>query len=345
MLLRAANSGKNVMNSKKIFSVITINIVVTLLLCGVVLFVINLYFDRNDTRKSIPIYFTDHSSEIRHLLKPFSSASQAGIDYTINSLGFRDREFDIKKSKGQYRILCVGDSFTFGEGVKAQEAYPQVLEKMLQTRYKNAEVINAGISGYNTVDEYLYIREKLLFLNADLIIIGFFIGNDPEDPTLPFNHKMAIPKSARIGETPLEKHIREQEHLKKLMEENYWPKYRNSIWDPEGYQWKRCKDALRGIRDLAVAKNIDLLVFVLPNTQKNPEDLLRYHFQLTNFLDELKVRHVDPLSKLRENNCVFEVVANGHPNATMHRSYAETLFEFICNNNYLKKKQSRPEVF
>ena len=327
------------MNGKKVILAITVNVLVAMLFCWVVLFIFNSHFSRYDKRKLYSLCIK--AEDGTRFWKPNSRTSVADIDYTINSLGFRDREFDIKKPKGQYRILCVGDSFTFGEGVKAQEAYPKVLETMLQTKYKNVEVINTGVMGYNTVDEYLYIRNKLLFLNADLIILGFFIGNDPEDPTLPFNQKMVVPESARIGETPLEKHFREQEHMKKLTKENYYWKYINSIWDPEGYQWKRrCKDALRGIRDLAIAKNIDLLVFVLPNIQPSPEDWLRFHFQLTNFLDELKVRHVDALAKLRKNNCVYEIVGHGnsHPNATMNKSYAETLFEFICDNNYLKKE-------
>ena len=79
---------------------------------------------------------------------------------------------------------------------------------------------------------------------------------------------------------------------------------------------------------------------MLPYPSENPENDLQFRLQLTNFLDELKVRHVDALAKLRENNCVYKIVShgNGHPNATMNKSYAETLFEFIRDNNYLKKE-------
>lgn len=57
---------------------------------------------------------------------------------STNSQGFRGPEIQEKKSG--LRILCLGDSVTFGWGVEQDESYPALLARSL-----NIEVINAGV--------------------------------------------------------------------------------------------------------------------------------------------------------------------------------------------------------
>jgi hypothetical protein len=108
-------------------------------------------------------------------------------DYDVrvntNSLGLReDREFG-KKPAGTFRILVLGDSFTMGVGVEADQTYASVLEHILnsmgsRTRF---EVINTGVPSYSTREEALYLAQEGLKLEPDLVLVGFFIGNDVED--------------------------------------------------------------------------------------------------------------------------------------------------------------------
>lgn len=116
----------------------------------------------------------------RNFAGEHSSREYKALIYT-NSEGLRDAEHPVSKSKDTFRILILGDSITFGYGVKAEESYPKVLERLLNSegtgRY---EVINAGIPGYGTAQEYLYLRESGLKYEPDLVIVGFF-GNDFEN--------------------------------------------------------------------------------------------------------------------------------------------------------------------
>ena len=77
-------------------------------------------------------------------LKPNSIGYfQNGIPARANSNGHRDYEIN---KQAQFRILVLGDSFTVGAGVLQDDAYPQILENMLNKNSKTIfEVINAGV--------------------------------------------------------------------------------------------------------------------------------------------------------------------------------------------------------
>ena len=67
---------------------------------------------------------------------------------TINSLGFRGHEIERKKSKDRFRIVVIGDSFTFGLGVGDFLTYSAQLEKILNVADKNQfKVLNLGVPG------------------------------------------------------------------------------------------------------------------------------------------------------------------------------------------------------
>ncbi len=105
--------------------------------------------------------------------------------YAMNSRGHRDREYEIPRPADVFRLVCLGDSFTFGQGVQSQHVVSAVLAARLNdqaqalgqvTRY---EAVNCGVCGYGTREERLaYLRQArayqpqlalvLMVLNDDL---------------------------------------------------------------------------------------------------------------------------------------------------------------------------------
>jgi len=106
---------------------------------------------------------------------------QFRISVLINHLGLRDREHLYERPSGVKRILVLGDSFAWGYGVEAEERFSQRLETSL-----GVEVINAGVSGYSTDQELLWLKAEGVKYEIDFILL-VLAGNDIGD-----NHRQLV---------------------------------------------------------------------------------------------------------------------------------------------------------
>ncbi len=97
----------------------------------------------------------------------------------INSKKMRGKEFDYKKEEGVFRILVLGDSFTAALNVPMEDTSSKLLEALLNSQYeeKTIEVINAGVGGYGTNQEFLYLKHELYKYKPDLILVNFFLND------------------------------------------------------------------------------------------------------------------------------------------------------------------------
>lgn len=102
------------------------------------------------------------------------------IHVETNSAGLRDREYEYEKPPGAYRALVLGDSFIEGLQVAIEETFSRQLEGILNVsgHADAVQVINGGVSGYGTDNEYLYFVNEGVRFGADLIILSLYVGND-----------------------------------------------------------------------------------------------------------------------------------------------------------------------
>jgi len=91
----------------------------------------------------------------------------------INSKGLRDIEHEYKKPKGIERIQFYGDSFTWGYGVDEEERYTSIFRSKLDKCHRSYEIINLGITGYGTDQEYLSLTHEGLKYNPDIIVFAY----------------------------------------------------------------------------------------------------------------------------------------------------------------------------
>jgi hypothetical protein len=74
--------------------------------------------------------------------------------------------------RGEPPILAVGDSFTYGDEVRALEAWPAQLQKLLGRR-----VLNGGVTGYG-LDQIVLRAEQLAAKYTPCIVLVGFIADD-----------------------------------------------------------------------------------------------------------------------------------------------------------------------
>lgn len=94
--------------------------------------------------------------------------------YHINGRGWRGPDVDDDPAAETLRIVCVGDSCTFGFGLKESDTWPAALQHMLDVAFEGVqsfEVINTGVTGYSTWQNLLQIQGDVAELSADLVLV------------------------------------------------------------------------------------------------------------------------------------------------------------------------------
>ena len=110
------------------------------------------------------------------------------VENRMNSVGIRDREEVAQpKPPGQRRILCLGDSFTFGWGVKFEDAWTQRVERELRKTDDAIRTVNCGASGCMFADEYAVALENRFYkLEPDAVVMTLCLND-----LLPTAHALA----------------------------------------------------------------------------------------------------------------------------------------------------------
>ena len=89
----------------------------------------------------------------------------------LNNLGFRDA--DVPAKTDRYRIVVIGDSITWGEGLPEPERFSNLLQRFLGSSY---EVVNFGIPGHN-MPEHLAELEPALAISPDFILLQLYTND------------------------------------------------------------------------------------------------------------------------------------------------------------------------
>jgi hypothetical protein len=131
------------------------------------------------------LYVDDPDVGYRHTpnFKGRERNAEYDVRITINAAGYRDRDFARDKGNA-FRILGLGDSFTFGSGVEEEEIYLSRLEQSLAADGGRFDVLNLGAGGRGLSDEAMVLETDGPDLAPDLVILGLFLGNDIRDVML-----------------------------------------------------------------------------------------------------------------------------------------------------------------
>ncbi len=109
-------------------------------------------------------------------------ASEYTVTYHINALGMNDAPVEGTVGRARLRVMAVGDSNTFGQGVQTRDAWPKVVERLLfDGDVEAGRVYNLGVIGYNLGQYLLRMRELKGTLHPHLVLVGFSMHTDLYD--------------------------------------------------------------------------------------------------------------------------------------------------------------------
>lgn len=286
-----------------------------------------------------------------------SETREYKVEYKINSKGLRDIERSYDKRDGQFRILCVGDSITFGWGINAQQRFTNILESFL----KNTEVINMGVQGYGIDQNLLFLRQEGVKYHPDLVLI-YVISPDfvrahysqmwsKQKPKFLLDEKgelllsnVPVPKiSGFYLNTPI----------------LYWIKYylcKRSylfwVFQEKIANWKITKDVLANKKkslkvdkieysywrklDKAILKNLQITTELfgakLVIVGSLPMDTKAFLRENNIYFCE------DPLRSYKGRNPDFCYAEFSHPNALGNKLIAESIYKYIIDKDLIPKE-------
>lgn len=236
--------------------------------------------------------------------------------------GLRDQEYAIPKQDGVFRIAVIGDSYTMGEGVAAEDQYHTVLENRLNSLQQaiKFEFINFGVAGYSLPQYRATIKHKVPKYQPDLILIGFCAANDSKKPNLEAFNKPFEVKPISNGFF----NMFFFEHIGNLYKRVY--KYLRNRYPGYNADEAYLNDEFSKLADLTDGLAVPVLVVYLDNRSASGDFAMvkqaseRNHFAFidatTGFSDTINPAHI-----------IYKT--DNHPNGAANRIMAEAIFAHL----------------
>jgi len=270
---------------------------------------------------------------------------------THNSMGYRDYEYQVEKLKGVFRIYVLGDSFTYGQGIKMAETYPKVLERILKDKYPNRyfEVINASFLGLDTERELGRLKKEGLRLSPDMVILGFYL-NDP-------SHDSGVTQWKEEDKKEKIKILFNNKTLLKISHLYWFLKIRADwvfnkrvyvrtflkLYEKDSKTWKDFESSFSGISELTRERNIPLLVVIFPSLYQLNDNypFFKAHSMVKKLSEEKGVEALDLFNCYKgiSDKSLWvktSMPANTHPNAKAHQMAAIEIFRKIEKDPYFR---------
>lgn len=284
-------------------------------------------YDIEMTRYSLELKAEKKDSDVGYLHKPSSKARLMGVDVEINSKGLRNKEFSEEPKPNLHRIIFLGDSLTFGWGVKEEETFARKIETILSAE-KPVEIINAGHGNYNSTQEANFFFKYAQSWKPNQVVLFYFI-NDAEEIQLStkwdfFSHSRLVSlfwsayRSSGLGGGGKSQSFADY----------YANLYKNSGWE-------KSKESLKKLADYCAEKGLTFQVVILPELhQLNPYLFEKEHELIKRFLTENKIAHKDltedfKLAGIENTRELWVSDDDAHPNDKAQEMIANYAKDFI----------------
>lgn len=238
--------------------------------------------------------------------------------YSINNDGFNDlNNYDVGKPQNTFRIITLGDSFTFGHYVNTEDNWTEKLESMLNSQEsfcpnKNYEVLNLGMPGHDVqyiVQVYKDIGQKY---NSDLIIwfengTGFTRFNELLQPLI---------------EDCLGNELEYETNELLTIQNECWKNEEREIMKQYDFSARKKMVEYQYDKFFSMQGINEVIFFHYENLSSEENEALE------SWRNKYPAKFVSLLSELKGD----KLLPDGHPNPDGHDMIANQIYEYIKNN-------------
>jgi lysophospholipase L1-like esterase len=267
------------------------------------------------------------------------------ILHVHNKSGMRRIEPFPPKSDRRFRIMIVGDSLTYGYGVREEETYPRQIEAALKTNF-NVEVLNLGVNGKQSKEILEVVRKYTPTLQPDLIIYGVCLNDFLPAHVADYPNNMAyrFPFPEAIKEI-----LSERTYLGRLISDAYNSAlmrlglrndfFEDVLKDFNKYQTRFARD-VKDMNDFVLGRGLPPIVVMVLN--QFPE-LNSKGYQLAMAAEQhladarMTVIPTEEFYKKYDKQLMAVSQWEGHPNAKSHKIFADFFVAHLQNRKELER--------
>jgi len=278
-------------------------------------------------------------------------------DYTVlstNAQSFRADYPIVRKPSGTYRIVCLGDSVTFGYRVpvvwpdKPTEydpewlPYPMLLEKELRAANPNRkiEVFPMAVPGYTSHQGLAWLRRDIGSLQPDLVIASFG-WNDVSFSDVPDRESIRTDWYPVLVRWLID-HSQAFAHATHWLRSKNQPSQNHPVKPVTRVSESEYLDNFAQIVQLVRAKGAGIIVIGAPyrDTKTNPPEaelMKRYRTSLKSAMENEQVPYLEVLELTEAAGSVNEGFFGEliHPNHIGHRLLASELLDLMKQKKLL----------
>jgi len=256
----------------------------------------------------------------------YTSALWGRYYASLNQEGFRDLEHSKSKDPETHRLLVVGDSFAFGDGLKSiqDRIGSQVVKRLITQTNEKWEVINASRGDTHTLEHIEFLKAGLNYKPDVIFLLYVFNDIDYLFPVTPRKDFSALSRFLFINS-----YLFQEIYLRvRRIKAQYFAEEKTDF-DPyldHSILSRHLQDISKFVK---LASRHGALVRVIPFAiDITFKDTLRDRYQ--SFLDECEVANIPvwSIEKVFDNFQFSQLVVNNmdtHPNELANRVAAEEI--------------------
>ncbi len=260
----------------------------------------------------------------------------------LNADNYRDWLYHEDEREGALRIVGLGDSYTFGDGLDPDETWLRQLGARVSESITDRKIrtLNFGRRGANTHEQLAILEEDVLRHAPDLVVLGFTVFNDAE--TKEYRERTTGEHKARAKKTTwslaqwLNTHSYAVHFVVKILRRK---RNQTAMRVHIGGQYAddapgliECRAALASIAQTCRERKLPLVLVIFPSHHKDPflndfakTEFAEAHAKIRSALSDYpEVPVVDMADHLSDfQGQVIWIPGDGHPDAR----YAERVGE------------------